>query len=865
MSKRTLRLHIVRRTGWRREDHAAFQENRIHLIAIIDDFMTNGGGERKKSRSLVAGGQVIEILDYLEVRRDHAVDIVKLAERGVLEIGPWHVLPADDLASDEALIRNLLMGRRGALELGASCEVGYLAEHSGHIAQLPQILNGFGITLSSALSRDMAVGNFRWRAPDGSEIRVANAFNANDDTFSGSSDPSTLAFELKSLRKALPREVGADLLVFVDSGNEEAVRLPHVDVSAEGEHLKGVSFAVETLAQALSSATANSPDQIDILGGVPSPNSQSSRIRLKQRNQEVQAWLTNYAEPLAVWQFGLSHRSDAAPRPGKINLSAIQRLTEHAWNLALQNHHPLTIGGQLSDQAYNEAIVRFDQSAQISETIVHQLLAGLAKSIDTSQSAPEHSEGAIVVYNPSGWAQTSAVDVQIPGTLNIDSVEIVDSEGFSVAAAAFLSDGENVSPASGSIRFLAANVPPFGYRTYYHRSFVSPLNGPSFEHGLSVENEFLHVQVDQSDGTLAVFDKQTGRSFAGLNHYVDGGDCGDTFNFCAPELDTLIFIGANTPIYVEKSLSEVEQTLSYLQIYRVPRQLTDQRDARLPLAAQFVPISIMTHVRIVPGVARVDIETRVSNGALDHRLRAHFPAGSGIERAFIDTPFAVINQTAISDARFPLHETQATTTQWRFTTLMGSDTGLTIASRGLPEIETIVDNGETELALTLLRCVGWLSRDDLSIRQGHAGRPIEVPDAQCQGEFRFLYSIIPHGSDLLQAWSQAQIMQSGLRAEIAGLHSGTLPLSAGLVIVDTPAFALTTVKIADDGSGIVVRGYNLIDQPIEVKFQPAFAARYARMARLDEKVYGRSMSPDSSGSFKITAGPSQIQTIIIYL
>ena len=37
------------------------------------------------------------------------------------------------------------------------------------------------------------------------------------------------------------------------------------------------------------------------------------------------------------------------------------------------------------------------------------------------------------------------------------------------------------------------------------------------------------------------------------------------------------------------------------------------------------------------------------------------------------------------------------------------------------------------LGLTLLRCVGWLSRDDLSTRYKHAGPGLETPGAQCLG------------------------------------------------------------------------------------------------------------------------------------
>ena len=57
-----------------------------------------------------------------------------------------------------------------------------------------------------------------------------------------------------------------------------------------------------------------------------------------------------------------------------------------------------------------------------------------------------------------------------------------------------------------------------------------------------------------------------------------------------------------------------------------------------------------------------------------------------------------------------------------------------IANRGLPEVEV---TSRHEIAITLLRCVGWLSRDDFSTRTGHAGPFLETPKAQMQGEWEF--------------------------------------------------------------------------------------------------------------------------------
>ena len=47
--------------------------------------------------------------------------------------------------SGEAIVRNLLLGARDCEQWGGRMQVGYVPDQFGHIAQLPQILRGFGI------------------------------------------------------------------------------------------------------------------------------------------------------------------------------------------------------------------------------------------------------------------------------------------------------------------------------------------------------------------------------------------------------------------------------------------------------------------------------------------------------------------------------------------------------------------------------------------------------------------------------------------------------------------------------------------------------------------------------------------------
>ncbi|MEN8196999.1 MAG: acyl-CoA dehydrogenase family protein, partial [Pseudomonadota bacterium] len=73
-----------------------------------------------------------------------------------------------------------------------------------------------------------------------------------------------------------------------------------------------------------------------------------------------------------------------------------------------------------------------------------------------------------------------------------------------------------------------------------------------------------------------------------------------------------------------------------------------------------------------------------------------------------------------------------------------------VQSLGLNEIAPITAaDASVGLAVTLLRAVGWLSRDDLPTRNHKAAGPmIPTPEAQCIGVHKFQLGILPFTGDL---------------------------------------------------------------------------------------------------------------------
>ena len=134
----------VSHTHWDRAWYVTFQEYRIRLVRLVDRLLELLQ-TRPDYRVYMLDGQMAVLEDYLEVRPQRAAELQAHCRQGRIQVGPWYVLADEFLVSPEALIRNLMVGHRMGAEYGGVMRIGYVPDGFGHIAQLPQILRGFGI------------------------------------------------------------------------------------------------------------------------------------------------------------------------------------------------------------------------------------------------------------------------------------------------------------------------------------------------------------------------------------------------------------------------------------------------------------------------------------------------------------------------------------------------------------------------------------------------------------------------------------------------------------------------------------------------------------------------------------------------
>ncbi len=106
-----------------------------------------------------------------------------------------------------------------------------------------------------------------------------------------------------------------------------------------------------------------------------------------------------------------------------------------------------------------------------------------------------------------------------------------------------------------------------------------------------------------------------------------------------------------------------------------------------------------------------------------------------------DTSFGVLRRALAPSEPRGTEDIYPTVPHRTFTAVEGAEFSAALASRGILEVEARAERAGTTILLTLLRCVGWLSRSDLATRRGGAGPELETPGAQELGEHRFEFAV----------------------------------------------------------------------------------------------------------------------------
>jgi mannosylglycerate hydrolase len=853
---------IVPHTHWDREWYLPFEAFRARLVELVDHLL-HLLETSPDYKHFTLDGQSIILEDYLEIRPDRRQDIARQMQAGRLLVGPWYVLADEFLVSGEALIRNLQRGIAVARQFGPPMMVGYLPDMFGQAVHMPSVLAGFGISAAviwRGVDSSIPTSEFLWRAPDGSRVLVIHLPEGYSVGRVLPLEREPLLGRLQSIRQALEPWASTSYLLVMNGGDHQQpqAELPAI-IALANDNLKDAELVqatlpafIEAVRREMDASSRSWPcvegelrsgQRAPILAGVT-----STRMWIKQRNQECEDLLLRWAEPFSLWANLLRRRGEGADRA-----SSDAALLSTAWRLLLQNQPHDSICGCSIDEVHDEMAVRFRRGQRLAQAVSRRALRSIAE-----MAAPQDGPH-VVIFNPVNGRRSDFCTARLPLQDGRLPLAVEDEDGVRVP----LQPLRRGSPSTAAFQeraavgFLAPDVPAHGYKTFgvvYGRPSRSRRPRPA----RAIENDHFRIEVDADDGTIALTDKSSGVTLAGLNRFVDGGDCGDEYNYCPLAYDQLVDGPRRPPRIRLAEDGPARSTLEIALDYSLPRGLTADRQR---CTSQRRTCRIVSRASVYAGLPRLDFQTEVDNPVEDHRLRVHFPTGVRSQLSYAEQHFGVVARPlAVPDDDGTWAETPiGTYPQKSFVDVSDGQRGLLLANRGLPEYEAIDGPQGVTIALTLLRCVGWLARPSLPNRRTLAGPPLAVPGAQCLGKHVFHYSLIPHGRGWESAFAHAHRFAHPLLGVAVAGGKGRLAPAASLLSIAPNSLVLSALKAADDGQGIIVRLYNIASQPTsgEVRLAEPYAA--VEVVNLNEEPLGAAEVAD--GGVRLSLKPNEIITL----
>jgi 2-O-(6-phospho-alpha-D-mannosyl)-D-glycerate hydrolase len=678
-------------------------------------------------------GQLATVDDYLAIRPENEERLRQYVRAGRLAIGPWQTLVDEFLVSGETIVRNLERGLARAADFGDAMRIGYLPDSFGHVAQMPQILRLFGIEdavvwrgVPAAIDRHA----FRWEAPDGSAVRAeylpagygnaAHAFDGPEHT-------------LDALEHALLPWYEPDaVLAMVGTDHMPPVRLPHgVPVGTLRDYLAAARSAD---GEATWRGELRSGARANLL-----PGCVSARIDLKRAAAHAERALERYAEPLQALY------GDGGAEP----------FLREAWTLVLQNAAHDSICGCSADEVSAQVLVRYAEAEQIGRELARRAVDRIAAG------APR---GTVVVVNPSARPRTDLVELDLVVPPGWPAVGLETPEG-EVLATQELHRQE-------PLLWEGPLVGIEGVRRRIHgrELFGRVLNGfrldgstVTLDVGDEPEPEWLDVEqlvreielaTAEGEWTLRIVARprrtlvalvtapplgwtslrpveREGANAAPLDLGVDpeavtrivrGRDLGDSYNYAPPADEVAVDEPQEQRVeQIEtgpfRAVSVLHRTYAW-DGHRVATRTRLERRAGEPL---------------------VRIRIEFDNPCEDQRIRVHVPLDETADRSRAEGQFAVVERGLepeggygeVPVATYPAHG-------------FVEAGGTALLLDHVTEYE-VVD--ERELALTVLRSTGLISRSDNRYREDPAGPEIPIPAAQLRGPWSFELALRLDGAD----------------------------------------------------------------------------------------------------------------------
>lgn len=735
---------------------------------------------------------------YAYLKRDDPALYARMRERiaeGRFEpVGMMWLEPDCNVTSGESLVRQLAQGARFfAEEFGVHSRLVWLPDVFGYSAALPQIMRGCGIStfMTTKISWNqfnrMPNDTFRWRGIDGSAV-LTHFITASADKPKHPADAQFYtyvgrmsgqeAFGLWEHYRQKP--INQELLYtygWGDGGGGPTEEM--LEAARALDRLPGFPNVrlgrVDQFFERLYARVWDDPQLPTWAGELYLEyhrGTYTGQARAKQQNRQAEL-LFREAEWLNAWAvtLGAPSRQDAL---------------DEGWRSILLNQFHDILPGSSIAQVYADSNADYAEVRRVGKSVrdvaAAAVLAGQASStsenkaskVEDSQASKDERLSSIlnlpcsVVWNSLPWERREVVQLDLPAGAEPPTVTGADGAHLS---------SQLVDDADGHALLVETTVPSYGYTTLSFAAEAQSQRNSSIlnaQHS-TLENADLRLELDAHGEIASLLDKRAGRELilpgATANQLV------------AYEDRPLQWDAWDIDIFYEQKPYPVREILDWRVAESGPLRAT------VAIVRRFGQSTITQRISLWRDSRRVDFATEVDWHERQTLLRALFPLEINADRATCEIQFGAVERPTHRNTSWDLARFEVCAQRWVDISESGYGVALLNDSKYGHSL-----HGST-LGLSLLK-----------------GAIFPDPNAD-RGRHRFTYSLLPHMGD----WRAAQVVRRAyeLNAPLFARASDGPPAGGARVsFLSTPTehIVVETVKVADDGDGLIVRLYEAHNQ-----------------------------------------------------
>jgi len=708
-------------------------------------------------------------------------------------VNGWWLQPDCNIPSGESFARHALYGQRYLGEhFGRRARVGYNVDSFGHAATLPQLLKQAGLDYyvffrPGPHEKALPQGPFWWEGPGGARVLACRP-----PLHYGTSGEADIVARIKEAAAQAPEGFPA-VLCFYGVGNHGGGPTRRnvqeiVEMASQQGPARPVFASPEPFFERATAARSDWPVVRDELQH-HSRGCYTALSRIKRENRQAETALGR-AERMMTLASLFAPRDSSALSEAQPTATAQIR---EAWQGVLFCQFHDILAGTSIREAYEDVWRLYDHAREVTTEGLQRALEALGAQIDI----PDRGAQPVLVWNTLPWERTEPVHLTIPmggwradfhGTRYPGTPTISDLQGGEIPCQVVDVELDNNTY---MVHIEAVvTVPALGARLLYVQvpeseppSAVSPVStaGASISETL-LDNGIVRLRFDERTGWIAsIADARTESEFlAGPGNValvID--DPSDTWSHDVESFRRLLgsFVGRTELLHG----GPIRQTVR--------------------VRGAWCGSAVVQEISLVRGMPYIDVVMKVDWREQLKMLKLAFPLQLQGGTVTASAPYGWI-------VREPNGEEEPCQSWLDLTGVASGE------MRGMVLINDSkygYDALRNELRLSILRSPVYAFHKPRRMVPGVTYHYID------QGEQVVRYRLFPHhgGWQAVNPDRRSAELHEPLLAQLAKPQTGRRS-EGSLLRVEPAHVILTTLKMAEEGDGLIARGYETIGEPADL-------------------------------------------------